>query len=380
MREVMRSWRQITLRLSPSASSSWTVACLARVRSAKRCPVAGYDLYPGPLREPSDRTGSLPVGQQVHRTPAFHLDQDSPVATPFAVAYSSTPTTRGTGTSGSGKAATSRSSVPRLTDTPKTLAMRDPARPASARPTAASRPQALGPPAVPTAQPRRLPSEGPACAGDDQAEKPADPQAEDDPSATAGHISWKLQVGAVNPPRPAPRSPGNRTRPPYFGLRCVPPRCSRRPTTQPRPRSGGTVSLFQPDGWFSRDEGAKPLEPPRSVIRRVRKPVFRRRSPPRRRRCQVLLLSDSWPPSGWNGAGARARVPQSARPGRPGCSGRTSRHRARYLADRTLVRAVPLPRLVPHRRRVIDHVVRAPQPGCDKTPGQCSPAVLGRGL
>lgn len=35
----MWSWRPVALRLSPAASSSWTVACLTRVRSAKRCPL-----------------------------------------------------------------------------------------------------------------------------------------------------------------------------------------------------------------------------------------------------------------------------------------------------------------------------------------------------
>lgn len=44
MREVIRSWRPIALRLSPAASSSWTVAWLARVRSANRCPLGQGEL------------------------------------------------------------------------------------------------------------------------------------------------------------------------------------------------------------------------------------------------------------------------------------------------------------------------------------------------
>lgn len=53
---------------------------------------------------------------------------------------------------------------------------------------------------VSTSQPRHLLDEGPAPARDDRAEEPADTQAEDDPSATAGLISGKPQAGAVNSP------------------------------------------------------------------------------------------------------------------------------------------------------------------------------------
>lgn len=50
----------------------------------ERCPIAADHLHPGPFREPSREAGSLPVGQQVHWTPAFDVDEDSPVVTPFA--------------------------------------------------------------------------------------------------------------------------------------------------------------------------------------------------------------------------------------------------------------------------------------------------------
>lgn len=208
MREVMLSWWPIALRLSPAASRSWTVAWLARVRSAKRCPLgqgepeglrtapargqAGLDLAPGPagirgglrrtVLQPRsgcarDATCPRPVPPAVPRplrlrrrtapdrgrppppravsrakprgwTPPCRAA--GPLETGFrcrpgqsrsdapCVAYSSTPTTRGAGTSGSGNASTSLSTVLRLTDTPKTRARRAPARPASARPTAAS--------------------------------------------------------------------------------------------------------------------------------------------------------------------------------------------------------------------------------------------------
>lgn len=91
-----------------------------------------------PLREPSGQARGFPVRQQVHWTPAFDVGQDGPVVAALRVAYSPTPTTRGAGTSGSGKAPTSRSNVLRLTDKPKIPAMRVSARPASVRPTAAS--------------------------------------------------------------------------------------------------------------------------------------------------------------------------------------------------------------------------------------------------
>lgn len=50
----------------------------------ERCPVAADDFDPWPLREPSGQAGGLPVGQQVHWTPAFDVDQDGPVVAAFA--------------------------------------------------------------------------------------------------------------------------------------------------------------------------------------------------------------------------------------------------------------------------------------------------------
>jgi hypothetical protein len=54
------------------------------------------------------------------------------------MAYSLTPITRGASVSGAGNASSSRNTALRLTDTPKILAIRAQARPAGARPTAAS--------------------------------------------------------------------------------------------------------------------------------------------------------------------------------------------------------------------------------------------------
>lgn len=50
----------------------------------ERCPIAADHLHPGPFREPSCEAGRLPVGRQVQWTPAFDVDQDTPVVTPFA--------------------------------------------------------------------------------------------------------------------------------------------------------------------------------------------------------------------------------------------------------------------------------------------------------
>ncbi|GAA2456278.1 hypothetical protein GCM10010433_68220 [Streptomyces pulveraceus] len=62
------------------------------------------------------------------------------------------------------------------------------------------RPQPLGPPTVPTGQLWKLSVEGPSPARGDRVEEPAYAQTESDPSASAGHISGKSEVGAVNPP------------------------------------------------------------------------------------------------------------------------------------------------------------------------------------
>ncbi len=204
----MWSWRLIALRLSPAASRSWTVACLARVRSAKRwpvgqgepvgswilsgsgagwagsvpepagspngqrpslgglaqvvpemppvrhlhrlgcpddgafgeerCAIAADHLDPRPFREPGGQTGCLAVGQQVHRPPAFDIDQDGPVVATLAGRKLIDPDHPWGRNLGVGQSSTSRSTVLRLTVTPKTLASRAPARPASARPTAAN--------------------------------------------------------------------------------------------------------------------------------------------------------------------------------------------------------------------------------------------------
>ncbi len=68
----------------------------------------------------------------------FRRDQDGPVVAAFAGGVLIDADDARGGNSGSGKDSTSRSTLLRLTDKPRALAMRAPARPASARPTAAS--------------------------------------------------------------------------------------------------------------------------------------------------------------------------------------------------------------------------------------------------
>lgn len=170
----------------------------------ERCPIAADHFGPWPLREPSGQAGGFPVGQQVHRASAFDVDQDGSVVAAFAgrVLIDADDARGGNFRVGQGL------------DQPQHRAAVDgqaeDSRHAGPGPTGEReadggqrRPQALGPPAVSTSQPRHLLGEGLAPARDGWAEEPADTQAEDDPSATAGHISGKPQVGAVNPPRPA---------------------------------------------------------------------------------------------------------------------------------------------------------------------------------
>lgn len=181
----------------------------------ERCPIAADHLYPGPLREPSGQAVGFPVGQQVHRASAFDVDQDGPVVAAFA----------GRVLIDADDARGRNFRVGQGFDQPQHRAAADgqaeDSRHAGPGPTGEReadrgqrRPQALGPPAVSTSQPRHLLGEGPAPARDGRAEEPADTQAEDDPPAPTGYISGKAQVGAVNPPRPDPAAraigPGHR--------------------------------------------------------------------------------------------------------------------------------------------------------------------------
>ncbi len=167
----------------------------------ERCSIAAAHLHPGPLLEPSREAGRLPVGQQVHWTPAFDVDQDGPVVAAFAgrvLIDADHPRDWNFG-------------VGQRFDQPEHRAAAhghaEDARQVGTGPTGEGepdhgqrRPQALGPSAVPTGQAGQLFGEGPPPAGDDRAEEPAEAQTEGDPSASAGHISGKPQVGTVNPP------------------------------------------------------------------------------------------------------------------------------------------------------------------------------------
>lgn len=143
--------------------------------SEERCPVAAYDLYPGTLREPSGQAGGFPLGQQVHRASAFDVDQNGPVVAAFA----------GRVLIDADYARGGKFRVGQGFDQPHYRAAADghaeDSRRAGTGPTGESeadcgqrRPQALGPPAVSTSQPRHLLGEGPAPARGDRAEKPAD--------------------------------------------------------------------------------------------------------------------------------------------------------------------------------------------------------------
>ena len=83
----------------------------------------------------------FPTDQHIHRpVPAGQVDQHRAVMVPRRSANSSTPSTVTRPTGGSGSPRINRSSVDRLTAMPNVAANRDPARPASANPTATSAP------------------------------------------------------------------------------------------------------------------------------------------------------------------------------------------------------------------------------------------------
>lgn len=141
----------------------------------ERCPIPADHLHPWPLRKPSGQAGSLPVGQQVHRAPAFDVDQDGPVVAAFA----------GRVLIDANHARGRNFRVGQGFDQPqhRTAADRhaEDSRQAGPGPTGEReadrgqcRPQALGTPTVSTGQPRHLLGEGPAPARDDRAEEPAD--------------------------------------------------------------------------------------------------------------------------------------------------------------------------------------------------------------
>lgn len=111
-------------------------SCCGALGEERRAVPADH-LDAGPLCEPRGQARCFPVREEVDRTAGSHAHQDSAVAAALAVAYSSTPPTRGAATSGSGSASARRRTVLRLTNTPRRAARRAPVRPAKARPTAA---------------------------------------------------------------------------------------------------------------------------------------------------------------------------------------------------------------------------------------------------
>ncbi len=122
------------------------------------------------------------------------------------MAYSSTPTTRGVGASGSGSASTGRKTVLRL------MGMEDGSQ-AGAGTAGQGKAdcrqggtQPLGALAIPAGQAGYLLHERLARALGAPAPKPPDPQLEYDASSGARDISEKPQVGAVNPGRPGSAS------------------------------------------------------------------------------------------------------------------------------------------------------------------------------
>lgn len=115
------------------------------------------------------------------------------------MAYSSTPTTRGAGTSGSGSASTNRRTVLRLTPAP-TMSARRAAGPAREGKTdrGQGRPEPLGPLTVPPGQAGYLLDERATSALNVPAGEPADLKLENDASSRTWNISGKPQVGAVH--------------------------------------------------------------------------------------------------------------------------------------------------------------------------------------
>lgn len=102
-------------------------------------------------------------------------------------------------------------------ETPRTPAMRAPARERQAD-RRQGRAQPFGPLTVPARQARYLLDEGTACAVRVSTVEPSDFQLKDNPSASAGNISRKPQVGTVNPVRPGAT---DRARGTVGGASCV---------------------------------------------------------------------------------------------------------------------------------------------------------------
>ncbi len=177
-----RSAAALRLRQRCHLSATCT-ACGAPSRGTlgiERCPVPADHLRLGPFREPSGQAGRLPVGQQVHRTPTFDIDQDRPVVTPFTshvLIDADHPRGRNFGVRQRFDQPQHRTAADRRTEH---------TRQAGTSPTSEReadrgqrRPHALGPPNVPTGQSRQLLSEGQAPARDDRAEETTDPHVDE---------------------------------------------------------------------------------------------------------------------------------------------------------------------------------------------------------
>lgn len=194
------------------------------------------DLDPGSLLQPCGQAGCPSVRQQIHRPAGLDVDEHRAIDPSLRVAYSSTPTTRGAGNSGSGSTSSSRNTALRLMDTPSAWASRAPARPARARPTVAR-------------VDRNGPSTGcaagsvPASAQRTSAEHTKTPDKRTAELVAGGSPAVPRSVRpqetagkSCAPGSTRSHSPGMPPRPPYCRRRCVSPRDSR-PTTAPtRPR------------------------------------------------------------------------------------------------------------------------------------------------
>jgi hypothetical protein len=100
----------------------------------ERGPVLADDLDARPLRRPRGQRGGLPGGQHIQWPAGFAVDEHGPVDPAPAERELVQPTTRGCVACGSGRSATTRNSVLRLTVIPIRSAGREPSRPARASP------------------------------------------------------------------------------------------------------------------------------------------------------------------------------------------------------------------------------------------------------
>lgn len=171
--------------------------------SEERRPVSADDLNARPCGEPGRQAGRLPVGQQIDGAAGFDVDEDGAVVATLPGRVLVDTDHPRCNHFGLGK----RVHQPKHRATAERNAENaGDAGPGPAREGQADRrqgrAQSFGPLTVPARQAPYLLDEGTACAARVFAGESPDPQLKDDPSASAGNISGKPQVGTVKPVRP----------------------------------------------------------------------------------------------------------------------------------------------------------------------------------